>query len=111
MPEARPLSPHDFWRVVERPGPAHLVLFTARGCGACRAMKRAVGALDAPWSAWEVDAHDAAGLVEALDVFHLPALFYWEDGEWYGAVEAPPVPEALRRAVEAARAAGPRDPP
>jgi hypothetical protein len=87
-----------------------LLLFTQPACGACRAMTRALVALDPPLPGLVVLAVDAGagvGLVEEHGVFHLPALFLYTDRDFHGAVGAPPLPEPLAREI-AAVAAGPR---
>ena len=93
---------------------AALVVFTAPGCGACRALRRALATGPDPGFSWrwfEVDAATSAGLVADLEIFHLPAMFLYAEGDYYAEVHAPPRPDDLAAAMAAARA-GPRgDPP
>jgi hypothetical protein len=85
------------------PGP-HLLVFTSPGCGSCRALTRALDAMEPieGLALWEIAAGDAPGLVEELDVFHLPALFLFRDGELHRPVSAPPAAPRLRDAIRAA---------
>ena len=84
-------------------GPA-VVLFTRPGCSACHAMGdalrrwRAEG--DAP-ELFRVDAEVDTALVREFEVFHLPALFVFVDGEYHGPLQAPPRVPLLREALEA----------
>ena len=90
---------------------ASLVLIGTRACGACRVFRRlAAGLPDGLVDRIvDVDAERAPGLVDELDVFHLPALFVWRDGEDWAAVQCAARPSALEGAVRAALA-GPPDP-
>jgi len=86
-------------------GPVLLVV-TKEGCGACRAIKMALAGIALPegLTAYEVDAGSAPALLDELDVFHLPALWIFRDGEPVGEVRADPVPcrlaATLARALE-----------
>ena len=52
---------------------------------------------------YEVNAERAGGLVEELEIFHLPALFLYQDGDLHAPIQAPLRPDALRGAIEEAR--------
>ena len=90
-----------------------LVMIGAASCGACRAMRRALAELEVGLveRLVEVDAGESPGLCAELEVFHLPALFVYRDGELHRPVEAPPRASALRAAIAAALAAAAVDPP
>lgn len=85
-----------------------LVLIGTAACGACRLFKRL--ARDLPDGVVarvvDVDAEKAPGLVDELEVFHLPALFLWRDGQDWAPVQSVARPDALVAALRAA-AAGP----
>ncbi len=89
--------------LAETPG-ASLVLFTAPTCGSCKVYRRALEMLDGPDDppVFEVDAGHSMALTREYEVFHLPGLFLFRDGEFHCALEAQPLPGALRRAVDAA---------
>ncbi|WP_019589066.1 MULTISPECIES: co-chaperone YbbN [unclassified Thioalkalivibrio] len=82
---------------------AAVVMFTRPGCSACHAMGdalrrwRAEG--DAP-ELFRVDAEIDTALVREFEVFHLPALFVFLDGEYHGPLQAPPRVPLLRAALE-----------
>ncbi|MCK6525760.1 thioredoxin domain-containing protein [Myxococcota bacterium] len=83
-------------------------MLTKPGCGACRAVKGALLALEAalPAPLYELDVEDSPGVAAELDVFHLPAMFLFRDGELRGEVHAEARREALAAAITAAWTAG-----
>jgi thiol-disulfide isomerase/thioredoxin len=88
----------------ETPGAA-LVFFTAPDCGACKNLKQAVGIFLQTYSSlpvFEVDAVHNGGLVSALDVFHLPALFLYVDGHYHRELKCEALPARIHHAVETA---------
>lgn len=105
------LSDVDFHPTLTRLPGTSLVLIGTAACGACRVFRRLArtlpdGLVD---RVVDVDAERALGLVDELDVFHLPALFLWRDGEDWCAVQCEARHEALRDALRAALV-GPQDP-
>lgn len=88
----------------DTPGVA-LVFFTAPTCGACRSLKQALGVFlrtYEPLPVFEVDAVHNGGLVNALDIFHLPALFLYVDGRYHRELKCEALPVRIHQAVEAA---------
>ncbi|QTR51826.1 thioredoxin [Candidatus Thiothrix anitrata] len=87
------------------PGTA-LVFFTAPNCGACRSLKLALGkylhSYPATLSVFEVDAVHNSALVNALEVFHLPALFLYVAGHYHCELHSEPLPAHLYRAIQTA---------
>ncbi len=82
-----------------------LVVITSPFCGACRAMLRAIerlpqGSVD---RAFVADAGESPGLVADLEVFHLPALFLFRDGEYHRPIQVPPRVTELVAALAEAR--------
>lgn len=73
---------------------ACLLLFTKPGCGVCKAMVTALGQVQVPLPVFEVDIEGAAGLVDEHEIFHLPAVFLYRQGELSAPVmSAPLVPD------------------
>jgi hypothetical protein len=69
-----------------------LLLFTSPLCTACRAWRGilpglAEGRFDA---LWEIDAAEDSAAVHEWQIFHLPALLVFVDGEYHGALQATP---------------------
>lgn len=97
----------------ETPGVAILIL-TAPACGSCKAMRAALEGLRGlrpDIQVFEADAVAESGLVQELEVFHLPALFVWRDGAYHGALQAEPLPQRLNEALDALLARPPEEAP
>ena len=90
-------------RLAETPGPA-LVLFTALACGACRHWKQLLEGFSRAEGipVFEVDAGLDQALTREFELFHLPALFLFVDGEYHRPVECEANLTALRTALAAA---------
>lgn len=90
--------------LAETPGAA-LIFFTAPNCGACRSLKRALENFlqeYEPLPVFEVDAVHNGGLVNALDVFHLPAMFLYQDGHYHRELKTEPLPGRIDAAIRQA---------
>ncbi|MEL6345067.1 MAG: thioredoxin family protein [Myxococcota bacterium] len=107
-----PLSAFDYYPVLDARKPPALVIFTGPACGACRRLKAILSQMAPPLNdlaVFEVDAANAAGLVEELEIFHLPALFLYADGDYHASVHPQLTAASIAAAVTAA-AAGPPQP-
>lgn len=85
-------------------GPA-LVIFTGPACGACRRLKAVLegsGELFTDLQLFEVDAGDDQALTHEFEVFHLPAMFLYRDGEYHCELHGEAQPQRLRKAIDAA---------
>lgn len=102
VPELPLLTQFDFHaRLAATGGPA-LVMFTNSGCGNCRHLGRVlleVRASGNDWTFFSVDAGHEAGLVNEFEVFHLPTLFLFNDGEFHCELQSEARPAAIRSAV------------
>ncbi len=87
------LDQFSFHHVLEETPGTALVLFTTPYCGSCKAMKQALLQLEADSGLhlFEVDAGTDQALVESFEVFHLPALFLFQDGAYHAPLEVEPV--------------------
>ena len=102
--EITALDAADFYRVLDERQDPSLVYFTTPGCGACRRLGQMLqgGVLDVEHlRVFEVQAEQAYGLLEELEVFHLPALFLYAQGDCVGPVHAPLHLEAVEQAIRA----------
>lgn len=108
------LSDHDIYQRLRRiPGPA-LVAITTPFCGACRHLRRALRELvaeDWPVPIFEVDANEGPGLIDELEIFHLPAMVLYVGGDYHRALRCPAEAEALKAAVARAAAEPPEEEP
>ncbi|OQX02647.1 MAG: thioredoxin [Thiothrix lacustris] len=90
--------------LAETPGAA-LVFFTAPNCGACRNLKTALRKWlhdYPPLPVFEVDAVHNGGLVNALEIFHLPALFLYVDGHYHRELQSEALPARIHAAIQTA---------
>ncbi len=99
--------------LAETPGVA-LVFFTAPNCGACRSLKLALEKYlqdYEPLPVFEVDAVHNGGLVSALEVFHLPALFLYKEGHYHRELKCEASPARIDAAIRQARDLPPEEEP
>ena len=100
-------------RIAEDPSPT-LVFFTAEGCGACRHLKQVLLRLRQrrpEWLFYEINAQQEMGLTREFEVFHLPALFLFHNGDFHAGISAEARPEAIERAVIEALRQAPKEAP
>lgn len=104
------LSDHDVWHAIEDIDEQAVLVLTSAGCGACRRLERLLGELEEEGALeglpvlW-VEAERAGGLIEELEVFHLPALVAVREGELAEPVHCALQRDALREALGALRGA------
>lgn len=104
----RRLTQFDFHHTLAECRGASLVYFTAPGCGACRQLHNMLEnhlSEFAHLNLFEVDAQQEMALTREFEVFHLPSLFLFNNGEFHAPIHAEPLPASLLAAVEAALAA------
>jgi len=107
------LAEGDFHaRLAAVPGIA-VVLFSAPGCGACRAWKRllpdALG--DIANAFHEVDVSDSTGLARSFDIFHLPTIYLYRDGQFHAELQCEARHDSVRRSALRMLAAPAQDEP
>ncbi|MDD5394177.1 MAG: thioredoxin family protein [Thiothrix sp.] len=105
MTKIASLTDLNFHHVLEETPGAALVFFTAPNCGACRSLKRALEKFlhtHSPLPVFEVDAVHNGGLVNALDIFHLPALFLYVDGHYHCELKCEALPARIHHAIQTA---------
>lgn len=91
--------------LAETSGPA-LVFFSAAACSACRHWKRLLEAfsLSDHLPVFEIDAGLDQALAQEFELFHLPALFLFVDGEYHRPIQSEATLTQLRAAIATARA-------
>jgi len=88
-------------RIAELNTPA-LVFFSSEGCGACRYLKASLSVVqeeNPDWRIFEVDAQAEMGLTREFEVFHLPSLFLFLEGEYHSPLACEATPKAITVAV------------
>lgn len=96
------LTDLNFHHALREISGAALVFFTAPNCGACRNLRIALEKLRqefSPLPIFEVDAVHNGGLVNALEIFHLPALFLYVDGHYHCELHSEPLPARIHAAI------------
>jgi len=99
--------------LAETPG-VSLVYFTSPACGSC---KRLRSIFDnhaqefAQLNLFEVDAQREMALTNEFGIFHLPALFLYNEGEFHTEIHAEPLPSSIIAAIETALAAPAQEAP
>ncbi len=84
---------------------ATLVAFTSPGCGACRHLRLVLQKLrqhEPRWRVFEVDAQREQALTNELEVFHLPTIFLFLDGQYHCELQTEAKPLSIVSAVHAA---------
>lgn len=89
--------------LAEIPGPA-LVLFSAAACGSCRHWKQLLEGFSCSDGVpvFEVDAGIDQALAREFELFHLPALFLFVDGDYHSPLQCEASLPAVRTALAAA---------
>jgi len=85
-----PLDAFDYHLVLDNRLEPSLVFFSSPACGACKRLKEVLrGGRLSPQGlvCREVQADQSQGLLEDLEVFHLPAIFLYAEGENLGPIE------------------------
>lgn len=105
MSEIIALDDLNFFEVLATTHGVVLVFFTAPSCGACRQLKLILSKMiaeNATFQVFEVDAVHNGGLVNALEVFHLPAMFLYVNGRYHRAIHCEALPQRIQQAIDIA---------
>lgn len=91
-------------RLSETRGTA-LIMFSSPDCGGCRHLRKVLHEVHSRkplWHLFEVDAQRDTGLANEFEIFHLPTIFVFHDGEFHCQLEAEARTEAIVSATLAA---------
>jgi thioredoxin 1 len=108
------LDQFNFHHILAETDGVSLVYFTAPACSSCKRLKWVFEHHPDKFvmlNLFEVDAQRDMALTHEFNVFHLPSLFLFNDGEFHAEIHAEPLPDAIIAAVEAALAESPREAP
>ncbi len=109
-----PLDQFNFHRTVSATRGVSLVFFSSRECSSCRLWKHLLIQYpqhDPGVTLFEVDAQRDMALTREFEVFHLPALFLYRDGDFHCALQCEARTEKIALAIQAALAAPAQEPP
>lgn len=108
------LEQFEFHEVLDATtGPA-LIMFSSTGCGGCRhlrAVLETIAATRGDWRYFVVDAGRDAALVHEFEVFHLPTLLLFNNGQFHCELQAAASIDAIIPAVETALQRAPEPAP
>lgn len=108
------LSQFDFHARLSETAGTTLVMFSSPDCGGCRHLRqvlREVHRLEPRWQLFEVDAQRDQALTHEFEVFHLPTIFLFRDGEFHCQLEAEARPAAIVAATRSALQRPPEEAP
>ena len=91
-------------RIAENPAPT-IVFFGSDGCSSCRHLHeilKLVRQRRPDWLVYEIDAQAEMGLTREFEVFHLPAMFLFKQGNFHCEISCEASPSAVEEAVTAA---------
>lgn len=107
------LSQRDYHACLANTPGLAVVLFSQPHCGACRAWKRllpeALSEITAHF--YEVDVALETGMARYFDIFHLPTIYLYRDGQFHAELQAEARVETIQRAAHALLAAAPQEEP
>ena len=98
----RRLVDGNFYDTLQTTQGVSLVIFTSTGCASCRAWKAELkGYLftHPDIVIYEVDAHESMALANEYEIFHLPALFLFKDGEFHCELNCEANQERIHQAI------------
>lgn len=102
MQAIQSLSQFDYYHCLENTTGNVLVYFSSPACGSCKQLQRALQHYLQQYNdlqVYEVDAVHEAGLVQTFEVFHLPAMFLYHNGQFHCALHSEPHPQKLHEAI------------
>ena len=101
----RTLNQFNFHHTLAETEGVSLIYFTSPACGSCKKLKWVFNHYPedfARLNLFEVDAQSEMALTNEFNVFHLPSLFLYNDGEFHADIQAEPLPHSILAAVDAA---------
>jgi len=108
------LNDANFYSAIQATQGTSLVFFTSEGCSSCRYWKTLLGQLATKrpeLHLYEVDAQDSMGLVQEYDVFHLPALFVFVDGQFHAPLQCEASLDTIKQMLDEVLAAPAQEAP
>ncbi len=107
-PSLATLDQFDFHQRLSELAGTALVMFSSPDCGGCRHLRQVLSEVrrrQPGWRVFEVDAQRDLALTHEFEVFHLPTVFLFSDGQFHCELQAEARParivEATWRALDA----------
>jgi thiol-disulfide isomerase/thioredoxin len=112
MAALEPLDEFRYHHRLREAEGAALVLFSSPTCGSCRVVEgRLTEVAPAGVSLFKVDVQLSPALARAHDIFHLPTLLLYRNGEFHARLDCEVSRPTLERALVAALAAPAQEEP
>lgn len=108
------LDQFTFHHVIGESAGVSLVFFTKHGCKSCGAWRQQLQLLMTKRldvRVFEVDAEREQGLAQEFEIFHLPALYVFKDGAFYGELQSEARLAAIQDALNALLSGPPQEMP
>jgi len=108
------LNDSNFYSVLQDCSGVAIVFFTSAGCNSCRYWKALLEQLSIQRPAlqvFEIDAEQSMGLAREYDVFHLPALFVFVNGQFHAPLQCEARLEVIDHTLDGLLAAPAQDAP
>lgn len=112
MSALEPLDEFHYHHRLRDAGGVALVLFTSPTCGTCRVVERLLPEVAADQAKlFKVDVQISGALARSHDIFHLPTLLLYRDGEFHARLDCEISQPALKSAMAQALAAPAQEEP
>lgn len=109
-----PLNDTDFYSVIQETRGASIVFFSSEGCNSCRywkALLHQLAEVRPSLNIFEVDAQQSMGLAQEYEVFHLPSLFVFVNGQYHAPLQCEARLETIDHTLDSVLAAPAQDAP
>jgi len=107
MNTATALEQFEFHQTLENTAGTSIIFFSSKECQSCRYWEEILNRLTDKHpniTVFKVDAGRDQALTEEFDVFHLPSLFLYQDGQYHSPLQAEARVDAVEQAINAALA-------
>ena len=112
MNTLEPLDEFHYHHRLHEAGGVALVLFSSPTCGTCRVVEQRLPELaPAEVRLFKVDVQISPGLARAHDVFHLPTMLLYSDGQFHARLECEISRSVLEKALGVALASPAQEEP
>lgn len=105
MQAIKTLTQFDFYAKIEETNGLSLVYFSAQACSSCKHLSQVLSQLaeeQPSLSIFTVDAQQDQALVKEYEVFHLPSLFLFQNGQYHAAIQSEARASSILQAISSA---------
>lgn len=103
MTAIKALTQFDFYPQIEQTPGLSLIYFSAEGCSSCRYLTQVLNQMSKTQpeiSVFQVDAQQDQALVTEYEVFHLPAMFLFNQGHYHAELHCEASITSILEAIE-----------